>query len=370
MLKRLYVDNYKCFVNFEARFGELALLIGPNGSGKSSVLDIVYALGQLLGGRAKITDPEIFPARTLTRWHTRTLQVFEVEVALEDETPFAYRLEIEHVPQIHRARVALERLTAAGRPLFVFKDGDVQLYRDDHSQGPVFSADWSESALARVPSRPDNRRLTRFLEFMRKIQVCGFYPRDFLGESRSEDPMLTRDGSNFSAWYRHIFQERQDLVPVYHQALAEVIDSFHGIRLEKVGTDARAFVVILEDIGHRYELKLDELSDGQRVLIALYALVYITAGQGYSLFLDEPDNYVALSEIQPWLIALADACGESIPQAVICSHHPELIDYLGADRGLLFERESSGVVTARALEVDEKAGGLKLSEHVARGWER
>ncbi|MEW6742752.1 MAG: ATP-binding protein [Planctomycetota bacterium] len=236
--------------------------------------------------------------------------------------------------------------------------------------GPAFSADWSESALARVPPRHDNQRLTRFLSFMRAIQVCGLYPRSFLAESRSEDPTLARDGSNFSAWYRHILQERQDLVPSYHQALAEVIDTFHGIRLEKVGMEARAFVVILEDNGHRYELRLDELSDGQRALNALYALVHITADQGYVLFLDEPDNYVALPEIQPWLMAVVDACGQSIPQVVICSHHPELIDYLGAERGLLLEREASGVVTARELAVAEKPGGLKLSELVARGWER
>ena len=49
--------------------------------------------------------------------------------------------------------------------------------------------------------------------------------------------------------------------------------------------------------------------------------------------------YVALHEIQPWLLELADACGERVPQAVICSHHPELLDYLGGENGLLLQRE-------------------------------
>jgi predicted ATPase len=205
---------------------------------------------------------------------------------------------------------------------------------------------------------------------LRKVLVCGLYPRSFVTESTSEDALLSRDGSNFSAWYRNIFQERQDLVPGYHGALAEVIDGFSGIRLEKVGQETRAFTVIFEEQPERYELRLDELSDGQRALIALYALVHITAGQGYTLFLDEPDNYVALSEIQPWLMALSDACGETIPQAVGCSHHPELIDYLGGDRGLILRRESSGVVTARKVEATDASRGLRLSELVARGWEQ
>ena len=34
-----------------------------------------------------------------------------------------------------------------------------------------------------------------------------------------------------------------------------------------------------------------ELSDGQRALIVLYALTFLTAGQGRVLLIDEPFNY-------------------------------------------------------------------------------
>jgi predicted ATP-binding protein involved in virulence len=67
MLKRLYVDNYRCLVNFTLELQELTLLVGPNGSGKSSVLDVLFALRQLLSGTGKVTDPDLFPARSLTR---------------------------------------------------------------------------------------------------------------------------------------------------------------------------------------------------------------------------------------------------------------------------------------------------------------
>ena len=368
MIQRLYVDNYKCLVNFDLKLAEMSLLLGPNGVGKSSVLDVVYAVRQLLGGVAKVTDPEVFPTSTLTRWQARDVQVFEMAFLFSDEPePLTYRLEVEHERAVERARIRLERLNAGGKPLFEFQEGEVQLYRDDHSEGPNYTTDWTESAMARVAERHDNRRLCRVREFIRKIVVCGLYPRRFEAESRREDPMLDRDGANFSAWYRHMFQERQDLLPDYIRTLADVIDGFSGIRLEKVGQNARAFTVVLEEDGQRYELRLDELSDGERALIALYALA--TVGQGYALFLDEPDNYVALAEIQPWLMALKDACGDTVPQAVLCSHHPELIDYLGPDAGLLLRRESSGVIVPASLRAPSDAGGLKLSEIVARGWE-
>jgi predicted ATPase len=163
--------------------------------------------------------------------------------------------------------------------------------------------------------------------------------------------------------------ERQDLMQGLTKKLQDVIQGFTAINLPRVGQDTVAMQVLFQEGDRRYTLGLDEISDGQRSLIALYALVHLAAGQGYSLFLDEPDNYLALREIQPWLFDLEDACGETLPQAVLCSHHPELIDYLGCRRGVLLECESSGVTRSKTL--DETTGnGLKLSEIVARGWEK
>ena len=238
---------------------------------------------------------------------------------------------------------------------------------------------------------------------MERVVVCRIDPPRLRTESRRESRILRRDARNFSNWYRHVLQERPDLIPELTSKLREVMDGLSGVRLERVGRDTRAFMVMLEEDGGRCEMRLDEVSDGERALIVLYALIHLGQGQGYALFLDEPDNYVALPEIQPWLMALSDACGEAVPQAVLCSHHPELIDYLGGDSGLLLQREKSGVVTARKpefggladapsalgpnIDPDGKKGkkskrksrkgkkkgerpedGLKLSELIARGW--
>ncbi len=369
MIKRLYIDNYKSLVNFELRLHGLTLLLGPNGVGKTSVLDVMFAIRQLLAGVAKVSDKGIFATPTLTRWQTRITQAFELDVIL-DEDEFRYRLEVEHERSSRKARIAMEMLGSEGRPLFRFERGEVHLYRDNYSPGPSFGADWSESALARVPPRNDNTKLTKFVDFMRKVIVCGLYPASFETESSTEDAILQRDARNFAAWYRHVLLERQELVPEFTKALKEVIVGFRGIRMERVGLDTRALMVMFDQFGERYELRLDEISDGQRALIALYSLVRLAVGQGYTLWLDEPDNYLALAEIQPWLIELADACGDQVPQAVLCSHHPELIDYLGGDRGIILRPESSGATTVRPASEMAVEGGLRLSEVIARGWEQ
>ena len=372
MLQRLYVDNYKCLVNFDLRLQHLSLLLGPNGVGKTSVLDVVFALRRLLDGSARITDADAFHPRTLTRWQKGQLQVFEIEVLLDPDR-FTYRLEVEHDRSARRARIQLEKLVhqddQGKGPLFEFEKGEVRLYRDDYSSGPKYSYNWSESALARIMLGKDNQRLARFLDFVRKIMVCSLYPPIFSTESRSEAPLLQRDSRNFADWYRHVVQERPDLLSEFTDTLQEIIHGYRGIRLEKVGQETRALMVAFAEGRERYELSFDELSDGQRALIALYAMVHLTADQGYTLFLDEPDNYVALPEIQPWLQEIEDACGETVPQAVISSHHPELIDYLGSENSYTLQREKSGVVTVRKPEANPAEPGLKLSELIARGWD-
>lgn len=369
MIKRVFIDNYRCFVNFEVQLDEFTLILGHNGSGKSSLLDIIFAVRRLLSGEAKINDPDVFPAESLTRWQQSKIQVVEIDIEFKKEV-FRYRLEVEHETKNHLARVKLESLSVDGSPLFEFKMGEVQLYRDNHSLGPKFSAAWSESALARIPSRPGNARLTNFLEGIQKIIICGLYPKSFLPESKTEDAMLDRDGKNFASWYRHITQERQDLISEYFKILQEVILGFKSIRLEKVGIDTRAFLLNFETNKQRYSLNLDEISDGQRALLVLYALLQITKEQGYILLFDEPDNYISLNEIQPWLMAISDSCGVKVPQAVICSHHPEIMDYIGANSAIHFRAETNGAIKANLFETEQFDGGLKFSEIIARGWEK
>ena len=372
MFKRLYIDNYKCFVNFELHLHEFTLLVGRNGAGKTAVLDVVYALRQLLEGTSRITDRDIFPPSSLTRWQKRPIQVVEADLELDD-IQFTYRLEVEHHRVERRARIKDEALSGNGGPLFSFKSGDVRLYRDDHSEGPTFKSDWRESALARVQPVKDNIHLTRFLDFMRSVLVCGLNPPTFATEAASEDQILARDGRNFVEWYRHFLQERQDLSLSYTQAMQDVLPGLRGFRLEKVGIDTRALVGVFDDEGEAYPYKFHELSDGQRALAVLYALTHLTTDQRRAVLIDEPVNFVGLSEIQPWLVALTDACGSTCGQALLSSHHPEVIDYLGADRGILLSRDGTGPTRAKVLAEGlnhlTEEGPLRLSQVMARGWE-
>jgi len=370
MLTRLYADNYKCLVDFELRFGDATLLLGTNGAGKSSVLDVVYRLKQLLVGGRQVGDVGAFPGNTLAlcdRRDAQDVQTIALDVELAGEL-FEYKLEIEHERDTERARIRRESLAASGRALFHCSRGEAQLYKDDHSEGPRLSVDWTESFLGRVSVGRSNKRLTRFMDFMGRLVICRLHPAGFAANARSESTVLARDGSNFAAWYRHLVQEHTEQTVEIVSELRTVIDGFRGLRMEKAGADTRTMLVEFAGDGGDYSLQLDKVSDGERVLLVLYALLGLAAAQPFTLLVDEPDNFLALSEIQPWLIALSDACGDSGHQAVICSHHPELIDYWGAEKGVLLERANGGATTVRAASSLAAGDGLRLSERIARGW--
>ena len=84
----------------------------------------------------------------------------------------------------------------------------------------------------------------------------------------------------------------------------------------------------------------------------------------HTLFLDEPDNYVTLPELQPWLTELADGAGDTLPQVVLISHHPEAIDFLAHNTVWLAREPESHT---RVVEPRNDTG-LRMSEVYARGW--
>ena len=384
VFERIRVENYKCLVDFDLYLQDITLLVGLNGVGKTAVLDVIYGIRRLLAGEVKITDPVAFPPSTLTRWQTHRHQQFGLRVRVGGEA-FAYRLRVEHgvdsgaVSRIAGAvsRIAQERLTGEdGTVLFSCQKGEVQLFRDDGSKGPSYMTDWGESALARVVPHPTNTRLSSFLAAVRDTVVCTIRPYGLRSDSTREDGLLDRYDSNFVAWYRHAVLENPSLAGDHAAALRPVIQGFDDLYTREVGLDARAMMLRFaantnnhEHGDERYQLLFGELSDGQCALVVLYGLLHLGSSGGGIWFLDEPDNYVAIPEVQPWLMALVELCEETPSQAVICSHHPELIDYLGPAYGQVLRCNSSGATTTRPLRELASGSSLKLSELVARGWD-
>ena len=204
MLKRLHIDNYKCLTNFDIRFGELTLLLGANGGGKSAVFEVAGKLRDFLRGDARVG--ELFSAADLTSWSKKAEQQFELEIDVSGGRCL-YRLVIEHEPERRLARVKKERLLFDDQPLFAFEDGEVQLYRDNHSAGPTYSFDWTQSGIAPVADRRDNTRLCAFRNQVRRFVTLFLETKRIRSGSDADSDRLSDNGEDFASWYQGRLQE-------------------------------------------------------------------------------------------------------------------------------------------------------------------
>ena len=203
MLKRLYIDNYKCLTNFEIRFEELTLLLGANGCGKSAVFEVVGKLRDFIRGDARVG--ELFPSIDLTHWSTKPEQQFELEIDISGGLCL-YRLVIEHAPERQLAQVKCEELLLDDKPLFAFENGEVQLYHDDHTRGPAYSFDSTRSGLALVADGHDNTRLCAFRNQVRRFVTLFLEPKRMSNGSSSDTDMLSSGGENFASWYQGVYK--------------------------------------------------------------------------------------------------------------------------------------------------------------------
>jgi predicted ATPase len=363
MFERIAIDNYRCFTNFEFVPGRVNLLLGLNGSGKSSLFDAIDAIVDHVCG-AETLD-EIFPSSSLTRWDKRLQQRFEFDVSLARGL-YRYVLVIRHDESRERATIEREHVGCDGRTLFEYDGQHVHLHRNDGTRGTSFPVRGVRSFLPQIEVRDDTRDLHQFLDYLRTTWSLRIDARNVEVSSLAEEPSIDRDGANFASWYRHVAQERPENLESLFTALRPAIPGFRALKLVQSDHKGRArdLVAAMAADGVGYEIDFDELSDGQRALVILNALLENVSELG-CLMLDEPESHVGLVEIQPWLVRLCEAFTAE-RQVFIASHHPEVVNYMAAIRPFWFERPGGGPARVRAAVFDRESG-LSASEQIARG---
>ena len=379
MIGRFYADNFRCLTNFELDLDQTNIFLGPNGSGKTSVFDALRKIQNLTVRGARIEDE--FPQRDLSCLRSGSrVQQFELEIVVDQEH-YEYMLKIEHDLDRNRMWIDQEILRHNKKPLFVFEKRIARLYRDDYGRESSYQFDLTRSGIGFLHAHPDNRKLTRFKTELTNTAIVSPCPPLFKSETstvtRTEGAFFDPLMQNFVEWYWSVAQQDIGSVVRLFEELKQVLPGFESLSMVESGENARVLKAAFH--GRSGDRRLNrysfgQLSDGQRFLVALYALLHLveddhlTEGHRRSLFIDEPDNYLSLREVQPWLAQVVGACGETLEQAVIISHHPKTIDYLAGAKGRWFSRDGEGPVRV-GTEQKLSADGLSLSEAIARGWE-
>jgi predicted ATPase len=363
MIERLYIDNFRTLVNFEWKPGRIALLLGANGSGKSSVFEALWAIRTFVVDQGQVR--RCFPSASRCRWEKRLDLSIELDVRIEQQS-FTYKLVVEHSnEEPQKSRVARETLRSGSDLLMNFEAGELHFVRDGTSAGPVVTSESTRSGLASIAPRQDNKRLTAFKQWLRgDLWFLRPDPRAMTSRTDDEVDWLTPNLSNFASWLPLWMAQDFNGAMQATQALQKALDGFQALQVSRTAPrlDAR---FLLAD-GGTYDVDFAELSDGQRQLCGLYFLRHAVLQPGRLVIFDEPDNYVALREIQPWLAEVMDlSLSTGGPQLWFASHHPELLNQLAPSCGTTFFRDRGGPTRIRPFAGPE---GLTAAEAVARGW--
>jgi hypothetical protein len=243
----------------------------------------------------------------------------------------------------------------------------VRFQRRDGTQ-TGFPLDWRQAALASIQPTGERREIEILQKAVSKLLILRPSPRGMEIESKAESARPDLGLGNLISWYRSLSQD-QDWTDGLRDSLREVWPDFRSFRLMEAGLNVKALQLRFEAAdGRTIDLSFEQLSDGEKALVGLYMVRNALAtGAAHSVLIDEPDNNVGLPELQPWVLSVRELLDED-HQAILISHHPEIVNSAGESfGGYLWRDNHTSPTRIGPLKLPE---GLTAGEAITRGWLR
>jgi len=339
MLRRLEVSNYKMFQDFTIDFTEgVNLVCGQNGSGKSSLLELVHALAGFLAthetsDHVNHSVAEAFPFESFCRWGLQSLGSGDMRICVvlgNKHESFKYSLLIRYNFRDSKNRVQEEELVfqsdERNKVIISFKDGMINMITDTNKK-LSFNGDWNVSGL--ITGARNNSQIRDFISMIAKFYALHLEPTVTMQDFKAGALTLGLKGERFSAWHFHNSTNRSENQLSVVEQSKNFIPGLVSVNSPQSG-DVFRWKVRVKYNGSYYDLELRELSDGQKALFVLYSLL-ANIPDGSTLIIDEPENYLAPGELQPWLDAVNDAWEERDIQFILITHNPRTLNWYHKD---------------------------------------
>jgi len=339
VIRRLYVHNFRCLENFELPVSRQSsvLLIGKNGSGKTTVGLALETLQKIARGKNRVSD--LIEPKDFARGRTDVPMRFEIEIELEAES-YQYVLALDFPRGFKELRVLEEKLTVGGRPVYNREMAQVHLARTGQEKEADFRIDWHMVALPIIQQQSRNDPLFVFKQWLARMLILRPMPSLILGDSKEETLQPNLQVTDFGAWFSGLLAYAPSAYIEIDKYLKQVMPDLKDIKNPVVGTDSRSLVVQFSNDQGSVTLPFEDLSDGEKCFM-ICALV-LAANDAYGpafCFWDEPDNYLAPSEVGHFVLALRKAF-QSGGQFIATSHNVEAIRRFSDENTLHLSRKN------------------------------
>jgi ABC-type Mn2+/Zn2+ transport system ATPase subunit len=339
VIRRLYVHNFRCLENFDLPIANRssALLIGKNGAGKTTVGRALEVLQKIARGTNRVGD--LLKQQDRAQGRMDAPVRFEIEVALGTRV-YGYDIAFEFPPGFKEHRVFEEKLTVDGKPVYTREVAKVHLARAGKEKEADFLVDWHLVALPIIQQQSEDDPLFIFKQWLARMLILRPMPSLITGDSNDDTLEPDPEVANFGSWFSGLLAYAPSAYSKIDAYLKQVMPDLKDIKNPVVGTDSRRLSVQFSSEQGSVSLPFAELSDGEKCFM-ICALV-IASNETYGpmfCFWDEPDNYLGISEVGHFVLALRREF-QSGGQFIATSHNPEAIRRFSDENTLFLYRKS------------------------------
>jgi len=327
MLNRLYVNNFRCFENFELLLGGLSsvLLIGRNGAGKTTVGTALEVLQGLARGANRVGD--LVKPSDLAHGRADVPVRFEVEVTLAGRN-YTYAVAFDFPAGWRELRVCEETLAVDGEAIFTRSLAEVRLARTGLAADAAFRIDWHLVALPIIQELSHDDPLAVFKRWLATMLILRPVPS--LATGHSEPATTHTNGpdsqvTNIGAWFSDMVTASPQSYTRISDYLVQVMPDFKEITNKSFGREIRSLEFHFRKDRRSARLALENLSDGEKCFVIFALTIAANTAHGPVLcYWVEPDNFLAPDEVGHSVTALRKAFADS-GQLIVTSHNPEAI---------------------------------------------
>lgn len=262
---------------------------------------------------------------------------FIIEVEL-DARVYEYAIAFELPEDFKELRVREEKLAVDGKPVYTREMAQVQLAKTNQEREARFLIDWHLVALPIVQEQSQKDPLFIFKQWLARMLILRPIPSLILGDSEEEILEPKPDVTNFAAWFSALTLQYPATYGRIVEYLKQVMPDLKDI--QNPGKESRNLIVQFSSDQGSLKLPFEDLSDGEKCFMICALVLAANSEYGPVLcFWDEPDNYLALSEVGHFVLALRKAF-QSGGQFIATSHNPEAINRFSDENTLVLSRSN------------------------------